>query len=74
MAAIVGFHVERLLPAKFSAVARLQVDCNTDYPEMPVKRLTICEADGADALNELAARIAAATGKAYELGDYGYDS
>jgi hypothetical protein len=73
MAAVVGFHVERVLPARGRGGSRLQVECCTDYERLATKRLKISSADGVEDLNELAAAISAATGKPFELGKYVYD-
>jgi hypothetical protein len=72
-ARVIGFRVERTLPAKGGGGSGLEVECRTDYEEISTKWLTIAGADGAEDLNELAAAISAVTGKPFELGDYTYD-
>ena len=74
MSEVAGFRVERMLPAKGSGGSWLEVACRTDYGDGETKTLTVSAAPGADDLNDLAARVAAAAGKPLVLGDYHYDA
>jgi hypothetical protein len=73
MAAVIGFRVERVLPARGRGGSRLYVECRTDYESLTTKRLKISAADGVEDLNDLASAISAATNKPFELGNYVYD-
>jgi hypothetical protein len=73
MAAVIGFRVERVLPARGGGGSRLEVECRTDYESLRTKRLKISAADGVEDLNDLASAISAATNKPFELGKYVYD-
>jgi hypothetical protein len=73
LADVIGFRVERLLPAKGSGGSWLMVDCRTNFESLATKTLSISTAPGADDLNALAAKLAEATGKPLVLGEYGSD-
>jgi len=70
MADVIGFHVERLKPAKGPGGSRLNVECRTGYREYPTKQLLISAQRDVEGSNELAAVLAGATGKPYEIGRY----
>lgn len=70
MASVRGIHVERTRPAKGPGGSLLQVEVLTDYPAMPDKKIIVCEAPGADDLNELGKTIADAIGKPLKLSPY----
>ena len=70
---ILGFYVERILPAKGPGGSRLEVICRTDYPSFPTKRLTITSTRGIEDLNGLASAVSSTTGKCYEIGRPEYD-
>ena len=74
MADVIGFRVERVLPAKGSGGSRLYVECRTNYQDLTTKRLLISSAKGVEDSNDLASALSTATGKPFELGDYGYDA
>lgn len=68
-----GFEVTRTLPAKGGGGSALSARCNTGYTACPTKNVPVVQGAGADELNDVAARLTAATGKPFKLGDYGYD-
>jgi hypothetical protein len=74
MADVIGFRVERILPAKGRGGSKLYVECRTNYQSLATKRLTISAAEGVDDSNDLASALSAATGKPFQLGDYDYDA
>jgi hypothetical protein len=73
MDAVIGFRVERVLPARGGGGSRLEVECRTNYEGLRTKRLKISSAHGVEDLNDLASAISAATDKPFELGKYVYD-
>ncbi len=73
LADVLGFHVDRTLPAKGGGGSSLSVECRSPDGDPDTKTLWIAAGDGADDLNALAARIAEATRKRLVLGEYGYD-
>ena len=73
MTDVIGFHVDRIRPAKGAGGSRLHVDCRPNYRGARTKRLLISAADGVEDSNGLASAISSATGKPLELGDYVYD-
>jgi hypothetical protein len=73
MAAVIGFHVERVLPARGRGGSRLYVECRTDYQSLATKRLKLSAADGVEDLNDLASAISAATDRPFDLASYVYD-
>jgi len=73
IADIIGFQVDRRLPAKGTGGAKLYVECRTTYEDLRTKRLLIAAAPGADDLNELAKTLSAATEKPFTLGQYWAD-
>lgn len=70
---ISAFEVVRTLPAKGGGGSSLTARCDTGYPACPTKDVQVAQGERADDLNDIAARLAAATGKPFKLGDYGYD-
>lgn len=74
LASVIGFHVERVLPAKGPGGSSFLVECRTDFPGCDTKRLTICSAPGPEDSNELAALVSARTGKPFTLGPHQYDA
>lgn len=73
MADVIGFRVERLRPAKGPGGSRLCAECRTDYAALAAKKLLISSHGDVEGSNELAAVLAAATAKPYEIGPYMVD-
>lgn len=73
LAQVNGFEVTRTLPAKGGGGSELVALCDTGYMACPVKKVPVAQGSGADDLNGVAARLAAAAGKPFTLGEYGYD-
>ena len=73
MAAVIQLQVERVLPAKGPGGSSLQVQCRCDYAGQQTKTLTICSANGADDLDELAATVSRAIAKPLVLLPHVYD-
>jgi hypothetical protein len=74
LASVIGFHVERVLPAKGPGGSSFLVESRTDYPGCDTKRLTICSAPGPEDSNELAATVSVRTGKPFTLAPHQYDA
>lgn len=74
LAAVLGFHVDRVLPAKGPGGSSLLVECRTDYAGCDTKRLTICSAPGPEDLNELARTVSTETQKPFALAPHQYDA
>lgn len=72
-AQVLGFRVERLLPAKGGGGSWLEAECRTGYAEVPTKRVVVARAGGPEDLNDLAATLSAALDRPFELGEPGYD-
>jgi len=68
-----GFEVTRTLPAKGGGGSELVALCDTGYVACLVKKIPVARGSSADDLNEVAARLAAASGKPFTLGEYDYD-
>ena len=68
-----GFEVARTLPAKGGSGSALFALCNTGYAACPTKNVPVALGSGADDLNDEGARLAAAAGKPFRLGEYDYD-
>ncbi len=73
LTAVNGFEVRRTLPAKGGGGSELYAVCDTGYAACPSKTVPVAKGGGADDLNEVAARLAAAAGKPFTLGEYDYD-
>lgn len=63
MEAVIQLEVERVLPAKGSGGSSLRVQCRCHDAGQQTKTLTICSANGADDLDELAATVSRAIAK-----------
>ena len=74
LAQVAGFEVLRMLPAKGGGGSTLSARCDTGYAACPVKTVRVAQGERADDLNDIAARLAAATDKRLVLGDYDYDA
>lgn len=70
MDSVQAIYVERTQPAKGPGGSLLQVEVRTDYPDKPVKMVTVCEAAGADDLNRIGKLVADAIGKPLRLSPY----
>ena len=73
LTAVSGFEVRRTLPAKGGGGGELSAMCDTGYAACPSKTVPVAKGSGSDDLNEVAARLAAAAGKPFTLGEYDYD-
>lgn len=73
MEAVIQLQVERVLPAKGPGGSSLKVLCRCDYADQQTKTLTICSADGADDLDELATTVSRAIEKPLVLSPHVYD-
>lgn len=73
MEAVIQLQVERVLPAKGPGGSSLRVQCHSDYAGQQTKTLTICSANGADDLDELAATVSRAIAKPLVLLPHVYD-
>lgn len=71
--AVLGFRVDRVLPAKGGGGSSLEVECETGYAAVPVKQITIARAGGPEDLNDVGATMAAAMKRPCVIGEYGYD-
>jgi hypothetical protein len=74
LAQVAACEVTRTLPAKGGGGSTLSARCQTDYAACPTEAVRVAEGERADDLNGVAADLAAATGKPFTLGDYGYDA
>jgi hypothetical protein len=68
-----AFEVTRTLPAKGGGGSALSALCETGYAACPTKNVPVARGAGADDLNDLAAKLAAAADKPFRLEDYDYD-
>ncbi|WP_247539148.1 hypothetical protein [Ralstonia pseudosolanacearum] len=73
MEAVIQLQLERVLPAKGPGGSSLRVQCRCDYAGQQTKTVTICGAQGANDLDELAATVSRAIAKPLELLPYVYD-
>lgn len=73
MEAVIQLQLERVLPAKGPGGSSLRVQCRCDYAGQQTKTLTICSADGAEDLDELAATVSRAIAKPLVLLPHVYD-
>ena len=60
-------------PAKGGGGSEFLALCDTGYMACSLKKVPVMKGSGADDLNEVAARLAAAAGKPFTLGKYEYD-
>ncbi len=73
MGDILRLVVDRVLPAKGLGGAWLNVVCRCTYDRKMEKSIAVCTGMRADDLNEIAVRLARATGKPLTLSEYSYD-
>ncbi len=73
LAQVSRFAVARTLPAKGGGGSCLTAACETGYAACPSKDVPIARGARADDLSDIAAQLAAATGKPLKLGEYDYD-
>ncbi len=73
LAQVAGFEVRRVLPAKGGGGSTLSARCDTGYAACPTKTVQVAQGERADDLNDIATRLAAATARPLQLGDYDYD-
>jgi hypothetical protein len=71
---VLGFEVDRLLPAKGSGGSQLYVRCRTRSSGVSDKQFAITGNGSPDGLNELAQKLGALFGKPVELRPYEYDA
>ena len=70
LAQVRGFEVIRRRPARFSGGSTLSARCDTGYAACPTKTVAVAQGERADDLDEIAARLASATGKPLSVTDY----
>ncbi|WP_284946634.1 hypothetical protein [Acidisoma cladoniae] len=70
---IAAFDVIRLRPARFSGGSTLSARCDTGYAAFPTKTVHVAQGEHADDLNDIAATLAAVTGKPLTFVDYDDD-
>ncbi len=73
MSDVVGFHVERLKPARGPGGSNLYVECLTHYEQIPTKRLLVHSSDAVEGLNALASELSLICRKPYGLDPYQSD-
>ena len=73
LARIAKFDVTRTLPGKSPGGSEFLARCDTGYAACPTKSVRIVRGANADDLNDIAAKLAMATGKPLEIGAYDMD-
>ncbi|WP_158746557.1 hypothetical protein [Acidisphaera sp. L21] len=67
-----AFEASRTLPAKGGGGSVLSALCRTEYAACPTKTVPVARGTGANDLNDVAAKLAAATDRPFTLGELHY--